>query len=188
MSSSICIYEKDVIIRVGSKKFKCDQKFQEGKDLCIFHDERYLSNGSNHKNNEVRELLIKRIDEYIAKKEPLECIGYYLPDIKIEQEFKQPVYFSYCKFQGTADFSRSTFSAEVNFRRASFSAEADFKHVKFQGAADFNHATFSNRAYFHRAFFSDEVNFHLVIFLGQANFHYAKFLSKADFHRASFSG
>ena len=53
LSSSICIYEKDVIIRVGSKKFKCDQKFQEGKDLCIFHDERYLSNGSNHKNNEV---------------------------------------------------------------------------------------------------------------------------------------
>ena len=210
---STCAFKIDFVNQLGkTERFECIQKSLKGKDFCLFHDIDYLKDDNNHENKaKVKGELNDRIDKCIANDESLCCIGYYLPDIEIKQEFKQAVWFSHCKFK-IADFSGTTFkeayfhdatfsaeanfhdatflcSSEADFRSASFSAEADFKHVEFQGTADCNHATFSRRAYFHDATFSDEANFHLVIFLGEANFHDATFLcsSKADFHRASFS-
>jgi hypothetical protein len=58
-------------------------------------------------------ILDKKVRNCINKKEPLFCIGYYLPDITIKEKFIEPVYFSDCRFYGKADFG-------ANFERSVF--------------------------------------------------------------------
>ncbi|HEY6536458.1 MAG TPA: pentapeptide repeat-containing protein [Candidatus Nitrosocosmicus sp.] len=128
-----------------------------------------ISDTNNPQNKDkVIEKLKEKIDKSTENKEPLYCMGYYLPDLKIKQEFKQPVYFRNCKFQQAifvgatfsdiADFSKATFSREAAFFGATFSAVATFFGSTSKDEAYFN-TTFSNVAYFSEATFSDKSYF-----------------------------
>ena len=157
--------------------YNCDSKDEEVLDsgFCIFHDENYLQDKDSRKENEqnVRGKLMAKVLKSLEKREPLFCIGYFIPSIRINDIFTNTVYFSKCKFQGVTNFDQAKFS-EADFSSAEFS-EADFSSAEFS-EADFSSAEFSKKADFGFAEFS-----------GQANFSSAKF-SEADFSSAKFSG
>ena len=108
--------------------YNCDSKDEDilESGLCIFHDENYLQDKNNHKEQEqkVRDRLEAKVRNSIDQNEPLFCIGHHLPDTIFKQaNFTKPVYFSECRFQGLADFSLAKFSVEANFDSATFSAQ-----------------------------------------------------------------
>jgi uncharacterized protein YjbI with pentapeptide repeats len=175
----------------GSNKdetFYCKEE-RVNKDFCLFHDETYLkdSNHPENKNNVIKKLC-KKIDDGVSHNTPLFCIGYYLPDVKINETFMRPVYFINCTFHG-ANFSSAKFLAEANFSKATFSARANFELVKFWGEANFSKATFSAEANFSRTKFIAEANFSRTKFIAEANFSLARFLilAEANFTHATFS-
>jgi uncharacterized protein YjbI with pentapeptide repeats len=210
MEHDKCTFKQEYYDFKTKKKeiFHCKIEHVENKKFCLFHDETYLEDPKN-KDNVITKLK-DRIEDSISQNEHLLCIGYYLPDIKINREFKQPVYFNYCKFQ-KANFSGAIFSAEANFSRATL-VEANFSRAIFSAEANFSgstlvkayffeaklvKATFSgfklSKAYFSGATFSDKANFSGATFSDKANFSGAKFSDKAYFFgatlvEANFSG
>ncbi len=143
--------------------FHCEIEHEENKKFCVFHDETYLKNIKHPENKDnVITKLYSRIEDSISHNTPLLCIGYYLPDIKINREFKQPIYFNHSKFQNV-NFSDATFSSGADFSDATFSSEANFHEIKFSSGADFSDATFSDSAYFSGRF-EDITYFNYVIF------------------------
>ena len=181
--------------------FYCEEKDILKSGLCIFHDKNYLqdkaSGGRNEQN--VLDKLMPKIHENVKGQKPLLCIGYYLPSIKINENFIMAAYFSKCKFQGFADFSASTFwgtsfadaefSANTFFHYAKFIDYANFNSATFLGIADFPFATFSGRATFNKAkFFGDYVNFRQATFSNIADFMYGRFSKHAYFELARFLG
>ncbi len=89
--------------------FQCDQEACENKDVCLFHDDAYLKDNNHPENKDkVIQKLYDRIYDSLFYNKPLFCIGYFLPDIRINKKFTQSVNFNYCKFQ-IAKFSRATF-------------------------------------------------------------------------------
>jgi len=188
--------------------FECKIERIQGKDKCLFHDETYLKDDNHQENKDkVIEKLQQMIEESISKNRPLYCIGYYLPNIEIDKEFIQPIYFNHCNFQ-KANFIEAIFSAEAIFTRATFSAEANFSSTTFKGKVDFTLATFSAEAQFYYttfkeaifnnttfkeesiligATFSAEANFSGSIFKGKVDFTLATFSAITYFTRATFS-
>ena len=49
-----------------------------GSGLCMFHDERYLQDEDNNKEQSVRDGLDAKIRQNVDQKEPLFCMGYHL--------------------------------------------------------------------------------------------------------------
>ena len=151
--------------------YNCDSKDEEVLDsgFCIFHDENYLQDKDSRKENEqnVRGKLMAKVLKSLEKREPLFCIGYFIPSIRINDIFTNTVYFSKCKFQGVTNFDQAKFS-EADFSSAEFS-EADFSSAKFSKKADFGFAEFSGQANFSSAKFS-EADFSSAKFSGQADF------------------
>ena len=163
---------------------------------CIFHDENYLNDKDSREQNEqnVRTKLMAKVREKVDKKEPLFCIGYYLPSIRINEVFTKPVYFSKCKFQGEVDFSHTTFSRQAHFRRADFCDKTSFEFAEFSGeSTSFVGAKFSGKeTYFEEAkFTAKETSFRQAEFSGErTSFVGAKFSGKYThtyFARAKFS-
>ena len=170
---------------VNCKFIDCDSKEDIlNSGLCIFHDENYLREKDRREQNEqnVRTKLMDKVREKDYKKEPLVCIGYYLPSIRLVNKiFTNPVNFSKCKFQGEADFSDTTFSRQADFRQAEFSERTSFYSAEFSGKETyFNKAEFSGKeTYFNKAEFSK----------GSTYFDSAEFSGKETyFNRTEFSG
>ncbi len=103
--------------------YNCDSKDEEVLDsgFCIFHDENYLQDKDSRKENEqnVRGKLMAKVLKSLEKREPLFCIGYFIPSIRINDIFTNTVYFSKCKFQGVTNFDQAKFS-EADFSSAEF--------------------------------------------------------------------
>jgi hypothetical protein len=103
-----------------------DDEENLGSGRCIFHDENYLQDKSNRKENEqkVRDRLMTKVHNSIDKKEALLCIGYHLPhNIAIKGDFIKPVSFSQATMQC------NEFSVGVDFSAAEFSGEARFLFI-----------------------------------------------------------
>jgi uncharacterized protein YjbI with pentapeptide repeats len=168
--------------------FKCKQIPLANKHVCLFHDKTYLEDSNHPENKEyVSRTLYDIVEQSIRKDEPLYCIGYYLPNITIDEKFKQPIYFQACKFKGV-DFSDAKFSAKTNFFQATFSDKAIFSKATFSEEANFSGATFKKKAIFSKATFSEEANFSGATFSEEADavFTYTTFSDKADFSNAKF--
>jgi hypothetical protein len=92
-------------------KFKCEVEALDTSSLCIFHDKNYLQAERDQQEHEqkVVQRLRDNIINSISHNEPLRCIGYHLPNIKIQEEFTKSVYFYRSKFLGNADFSDNSF-------------------------------------------------------------------------------
>jgi uncharacterized protein YjbI with pentapeptide repeats len=197
----------------GAKEFPCDKPSILNSKFCFFHDKDHRD---EYKQKAV-EGINDKVKESILENKPLECIGYYLPDIDFakllkDKGFAQPVNFSGAKFsEGLADFSGVTFSKEANFIGAKFSdvifagakfckgaefgfAEfsngySNFSNAKFSKRPDFTWAKFLNElASFSGAKFPEGAIFGGATFSGGADFAGAEFLGKADFSDAKFSG
>ena len=163
-------------------------------DFCIFHD-------YNSKNNEeVISRLDKKIKNGLAKKQPILCIGYKIPKIKINESFSEAVYFNKTQidevdFSGSvfnqADFSGSTINTG-NFSKTTFE-ELDFlgveckKNTNFSKVVSKNKANFSESS-FNSANFSEssllKAHFLNTVFK-TADFGLAK-MENADFFGAKF--
>ena len=97
-------------------------------ELCNTNNNFYLFYYETcHKDSihpENKDNVIKKLNDKINKSvidnASLFCTGYYLPDIKINKEITQSVYFNGCKFQLT-NFSKATFSDIVDFSDTKFS-------------------------------------------------------------------
>jgi uncharacterized protein YjbI with pentapeptide repeats len=158
--------------------YNCDQEPLSNNKLCLFHDEQYLKDCNNPKNKEnVIRKLDEKINNSILNNVPLVCIGYYIPEIKINKEFNQQVYFKDCKFQ-RVNFNGSTFSAEVTFSYSIFSDEANFSRSIFYNIVNFNGSTFNNMANFYGSVFKSRANFYGSVFKSRANFYGSVFSSK----------
>jgi uncharacterized protein YjbI with pentapeptide repeats len=184
--------------------FVCDEEVSHDKVLCLFHDEDFLNYNIAENERRVLSRLTEKVNDSIDKDEHLFCIGYILPNIIIDKNFKKPVYFNYCRFR-SVDFSNTTF-LQVSFVEATFSAEANFSSTRFSSRANFRKATFSAEANFFQSLFKTDVDFsevtfsaeanfgvlltsksHLrVEFSAEANFSKTRFLSKANFTFAYF--
>jgi uncharacterized protein YjbI with pentapeptide repeats len=169
-------------------EFSCNEPTITNSKFCIFHDEGHYA--------EHPQEAIKRFDEKlgesISQNKPLECFGYYLPEINFAKllegkSFAQPIYFDGATIYGRADFSGATFSKEVDFGDATFSKEVDFDHATFSERASFFGATFSERADFGYARFSKEAIFFLATFSEEVVFGRATFSKEVDFGDATFS-
>lgn len=152
--------------------FICDQESMDENGFCIFHNKNYLEiDNPSYRLKTIVTRFYNRIDEAIAKKTSLFCIGYILPDIKISNTFDQPVYFNDCRFQN-ADFSEAIFNREATFSGAVFKGEANFSTVSDM-----------EKALLH-AFRPDKViskNSETPTFLHLANFMNCVFLKEASF-------
>jgi len=157
--------------------FNCSEKpLQTG--FCKFHDEKFEDNDD----------LIKQITQKInglAKNDPLFCIGFKIPKIKLNNSISGPVYFTRAIIQD-ADFSGAKFEnadfSGAKFENADFSGakfeNAEFLAVKFNGQANFSNTVFKNKVNFSESVFN-EANFNDSI-LNKAQFIGAKFKT-ADF-------
>ena len=106
---------------IKTETFECDQLPIGDKGLCLFHYDEYLKDKIHPENKEnIIRRLNRRIENSINHTWPLKCIGYYLPDIKINKRFTQSVYFNHCRFQ-KAFFFDAKFSGRVSFLNAEFS-------------------------------------------------------------------
>ncbi len=184
-ASTTCTFKIDDT-NVPEEYRKCGQKPSEDKHLCLFHDESILRDNKPENKDKVIEKLNDRIDECIVNNEPLYCIGYYLPDIEIKREFKQPVWFSHCKFQ-KANFFGYIFSAKVDFSGARFEAEVDFSGARFEAEVDFSGARFEAEVDFSGARFEAEVDFSGARFEAEVDFSGARFEAEADFYKVDFA-
>jgi uncharacterized protein YjbI with pentapeptide repeats len=190
--------------------FECNEITDLPSGLCIFHDQQYLKDDDNqftHKKNVLNQLWAK-INHDITKYNKVECIGYYIPDIKFSEiindnlinrinQTKIDFNFNFATFLGKASFSRVSFSgkasffgakfSEANFFWATFSGQADFSRTKFFGEAKFQGSIFSEEATFHRTEFSKKTSFSGAEFIGEANFSGVSFSEEANFFWAKFS-
>jgi uncharacterized protein YjbI with pentapeptide repeats len=158
-------------------------------EFCIYHDKEQLAKNRQ----EVTEGFERKVSESISKNEPLECVGYYLPDIDFakllnDKTFAKPVNFTGATFSQEVNFFGATFSEGAIFSEATFSGEkTNFSKATFSGKADFGGTVFSKEVRFSRVSFSEAI-FSDATFSGEANFHNATFSGEADFSTATFSG
>jgi hypothetical protein len=123
--------------------FKCNRKPHDGGTKCIFHDEDYLASNENYqqRRSTVIEELRKIVIDRVRNRQPLLCIGYYLPSYMFSlfcKQFSIPLYFTKSTFRGVVDFGEIEFCEDVLF-----------DEVKFDGPAYFGSNTkFKRNAYF----------------------------------------
>jgi uncharacterized protein YjbI with pentapeptide repeats len=142
------------------------------------------------------------VKDSISQNKPLECFGYYLPDINFAnllegKSIAQPIYFMEAIFYKEADFTNVNFPKEASFWYATFSKgayfgatfskEADFTGATFSEGAEFSEAKFSEGADFLKAGFSKHTSFSEATFSKASVFSEAKFSKEADFTGATFS-
>jgi uncharacterized protein YjbI with pentapeptide repeats len=180
-------YESGFPIKI---KFVCDEPSIPNSVFCIFHDKDHYT---EHEQEAARRFE-EKVSESISENKPLECFGYYLPEINFAELlmgriFGQPVYFNETRFYRSADFSSTTFSGEAAlFGNALFSKDTNFQDATFSGRADFEGATFSEETSFLGATFSAVTDFGRATFSGGAIFAGATFSGGAVFFEgATFS-
>lgn len=87
--------------------YECEEKNVENiqaSGLCIFHDEKYLTDPKNKESNEqhLKKKLAEKMDS-ISGNESLTCIGYHLPDFSYEnRRIDKSVNFSETVFIGAS--------------------------------------------------------------------------------------
>jgi uncharacterized protein YjbI with pentapeptide repeats len=113
--------------------FQCDEDALNS-GLCIFHDNTYLKDPKQNskRKQEVSARLVDKINESISKNMPLICVGYHLPDIKINRSFPKNVFFTQCQIE-EADFSNTTFCDGADFSNVEFLGDANFVASEFEG-------------------------------------------------------
>ena len=152
------------------KRFKCKEMTGLPSRLCIFHDSGYLQVNNLIHRTDVLNKLKQKINQDILQYKKVECLGYYIPDIKfsrfinetssmIIEKNKVDFYFEHATFLGVADFSSAFFSGVTDFSSATFSREADFSHATFSEKVSFSSTDFLKRSrflpcYFLRSLFS----------------------------------
>lgn len=108
--------------RRGAIFFYCKEEAKTGL-YCIYHNNKLLKSYDRDRNRqEIRKGLTEKINDCINTNQDLFCIGYNIPDLKIEGKvFTAAVYFSHAKFNG-----------ETIIRNNSFHF-ASFEGSKFRG-------------------------------------------------------
>jgi uncharacterized protein YjbI with pentapeptide repeats len=163
--------------------------------FCIFHDEDYLQDKTNHDEHKrtVLNRLKRKVNHAISNNEPLFCIGFQLHDFSlsdlrsISNEFSKPVYFSRSHFFGKADFYKADFKGEVHFDGAKFQGEAYFFGANFQEETSFYGAKFEEEASFYEADFRKGADFDYSEFYGKTHFS-GKFNEETKFNYLLFEG
>jgi hypothetical protein len=86
--------------------FDCNEE-PLASGFCIFHDKDYLEDKTNPDlpRRKLVESLECKVNQAKSRNEPLVCIGYLLPEIKISETFSNNVFFQDATFHGKADFS-----------------------------------------------------------------------------------
>jgi uncharacterized protein YjbI with pentapeptide repeats len=173
-------------------QFECHESALDS-GYCMFHDPNYMAPFNV---NKILQRLFEKINESISRGEPLRCIGYNLPNLRLTEDFPIPVNFSRSKFN-EVDFAFSTFheayfisavfSEDINLLGCSFSGEANFSNSKFLGDADFVTVQFDDNAYFTEIRFEEEVSFSGTFFQRLVAFTSSSFRGKADM-RAHYIG
>jgi hypothetical protein len=143
-------------------------------EFWIFHDPNHYA---EHKEKAVKRF-VEKVVESICQKQPLECIGYYLPAINFVELLlflsKQEI------IEKSVDFN--SFEQSVYFNNATFYEGASFSVITFKRIAYFVGATFFQRANFAGATFTELAFFNGATFTGEeANFAGATFLKKRSF-------
>ena len=157
---SICQYNTKYFDfdKQETKLFECEEKSLDS-GFCIFHDKNYDNN------KERLNQLNKKIESSVRNKEPLFCIGYNIPDIKIKKKFFALIYFTKAKlenfnFSGSeaeyADFSGTKFDY-IDF------SETTFNELDFLGSEGFGNSKFSKITILKKANFSESI-FHNIDF------------------------
>jgi uncharacterized protein YjbI with pentapeptide repeats len=173
-------YESDYPSKI---RFACNEPSRTNKKFCIFHDKDHYGEYEH----EAAERFEQKVKESIDHDKPLECFGYYLPEINFakllkRKRFAQPVYFNEATFYKEATFSRATFTKGGDFAGATFFGGATFYRATFTEAAIFQAATFTEGlAGFSEATFTKGADFAGATFSKVANFSGATFLEKAYF-------
>jgi hypothetical protein len=135
-------------------EFKCSESAKKD-GFCVFHHPEYWKDNEK----QLRERFYEKVERVRRNGKKLLCIGYNLPSMEVEGEFKSAVYFSWAKFHGKADFSHANFFKEACFPNAEFFDQANFSHAHFSGVTDFFCAKFFGRTTFYRANFSERAFF-----------------------------
>jgi hypothetical protein len=179
-------YETDYIKEI---KYKCPEPTIPNSKFCIFHD---IDHYTEHE-EEAAKRFEKKVLESISQNKPLECFGYYLPDIDFTKlldgkSISQPVYFVETTFYKDANFSGAEFNGRANFFNAKFNGRASFFRVEFNGETDFTKAHFKEQqlvSFSHAQFNGEKVEFSEAQFSGRANFSHAQF-KRAQFFNVDF--
>jgi hypothetical protein len=135
-------------------RFDCNEPTIANSEFCIFHDEEHYSEHKQEAVERFKEIVI----ESISKKEPLRCIGYYLPAINFAKLIEAK------RFEQLVNFHNATFYEGANFSEATFSKRADFLRATFTEGANFSEAKFLAETYFLRNTFGDKTLFKYAIF------------------------
>jgi len=194
---SICNYKNKYFDydKKETLEFNC-KKEARTTGFCLFHDDTCKND------DEIINGLESIINETLSKHEPLFCIGYNIPKIKMKKSFSETAYFTRAKFKNS-DFTKIKFKkvdfSGAKFQNANFSEtefdEADFIAVDFNEEANFPKAIFKNKVNFSESKFKDvdfsESRLNQAHFLGTefkaANFDLAQ-INNSDFFGAKFEG
>ena len=106
-----CQYEYETYFSKIHIKFACNEPTIPNSQFCFFHDKDHYVEYEKEASKRFKE----KVNESISQNKPLECIGYYMPDIDFAElldgrSFAQPVYFHNAKFYRGASFSEAKFS------------------------------------------------------------------------------
>jgi len=90
------------------KTFSCGLESLDHDMYCIFHSKDYLNDRTHPENKKiVLEKLDDAVNKFISGNESLFCIGYYLPEVRLNKKFKQFVYFSDATFSATVKWGNN---------------------------------------------------------------------------------
>ena len=146
--------------------FECDEKAIKNKKYCIFHDKNFAKNANDLQKKLIKKQFERNIETQ-AKTGEIKCVGYRLPEIKLNDILKDiPIYFTKAIFYGKVDFSKAVFEKDISF-----------SHAKFEKGLDFKNAVFKDNVNFSRATSKQKSNFQACEFIKYANFTVEKFFN-----------
>jgi len=167
--------------------YTCPEIPVEKSNKCMFHDEMYIHNSKNRKI--VQNRFYRKFNNMIdSKKNPLECVGYILQDVKLVGNIPIDVNFIDITFKGESDFKKSVFEGRVDFEECVFEEKMHFESHTFVGDVNFKKSTFKGIAYFWNSTFGEEVNFEECVFKKEAYFWNSTFGGLSYFKRCVFKG
>ena len=140
---SFTLPESALPARQGFNGYRCEERNEPGKSLCIFHDPK-----PNKERGAFSSKLQLKTDNCF--------IGYVFPI-----EFRFPI----DKFKN-ADFAHSHFHGKPDFQGSVFWGETDFSLATFHQGVHFNEAIFKGDVYFTGALFSGQAWFREVTLNG----------------------
>jgi hypothetical protein len=75
------------------KTFSCELESLNNNIYCIFHSKVYHNDRTNPENKKmVLEKLDDAVNKSISENESLFCIGYFLPEVRLNKKFKRCVF------------------------------------------------------------------------------------------------